>query len=179
MKQLETTILYTVDADDFCESNSNLEILERIHAKNPAFKITLFTIVGRCSDHWLKKIKGIEWIQMVPHGFMHNSNRECQWWSYEESINYLDLISKLELVKGFKAPGWQISDGMYQALLEKGYWVADQHYNDKRRPKGLKVFYPTDQHYHIGHLGGHNANAIEYFEKQLAELKGDFNFIGL
>ena len=38
------------------------------------------------------------------------------------------------------SPGWQISNGCYEALLEKGYWVADHVYNDDRRPKELPVY---------------------------------------
>ena len=171
----ETIIL--CDADDFCEGNDGMDVLNRIKEKNKDFKITLFTIVGRCSKEWIEKMKKIDWVDMIPHGWLHPDPREAQNWTYNESIEYLDRIESFGLTRGFKAPGWQISDGMYKALLERGYWVADQRYNDTRRPKGLKVFYPTNEHFHIGHLGGHNQNEIGYFEEYLSNLKGDFKLI--
>lgn len=176
--QLETTIssIYA-DADDFCEGNDGMEFLKRIKSKNPDFKITLFTIPGLCSKEWIEEMKKIDWIKMIPHGWVHTTPREAQNWTYSESLEYLDRIEPLGLEKGFKAPGWQISDGMYKALLEKEYWVADQHYNDERRPKELKVYYPTAEHYHIGHMGGHNVNEIGYFEEYLSNLKGNFQFL--
>lgn len=175
--ELGTMTVYFVDADDLCQGNDGMEVLKRIKANNLDFKITLFTILGRCSKEWVEEMKKIDWIKMVPHGWMHETSRECENWTYEQSIEYLDRIEHLGLEKGFKAPGWQISDGMFKALLEKGYWVADQHYNDERRPKGLKVCYPTNEHYHIGHLGGHNVNEIGYFEEYLSNLKGNFQFL--
>lgn len=176
-QQSETTTSYIVDADDFCEDNNGLEILTRIKEKNPAFKITLFTIPAKCGFEFLEKIRKIDWIDMVPHGWLHPHPRECENWDLNECRSYIRRLKFYPMTKGFKAPGWQISDAMYQALLENGYWVADQQYNDARRPSGLKVAHPTAEHYHIGHMGGYNANAIEYFEEYLSNLKGEFKFI--
>lgn len=173
-------LTFIVDADDFCEENHDLERLMHIKSKVPNFKITLFTIPGLCSKKFLKEIKKLDWIDMVPHGWLHPTPLEAQNWSYKESLDYLERIEPLGLTKGFKAPGWQISDGMYKALQEKGYWVADQPYNNERRPKELKVFLherPDNLHFHIGHMGGHNANALEYFVSDLCKMKGEFKFI--
>lgn len=165
---------FIVDADDFCESNSDWRTLRAIKEANPDFKITLFTIPGLCSEQFIKEMKQFDWIKMVPHGWLHPHPREQQDITYEEALEYLDKIEKYGLEKGYKAPGWQISDGMYKALKERGYWVADQHYNDQRRPAGMRVEYPGDHHYHIGHLGGYNANAIEFFVEPLKRLRGNF-----
>jgi hypothetical protein len=156
-----------IDADDYCQDNDGGGILEEIHDKNPNFRILLFTIVGRCSPYWIEQKKKIDWIRLAPHGWFHETSRECENWTYEQSKEYLEKIEPLGLEKIFKAPGWQISDGMYQALLEKGYTVADQHYNDYRRPKNLPVIYAPLHHYHIGHLGGHNPNEISLFKETL------------
>ena len=69
---------YIIDADDFCEDNSSLDVLYNIKGNNPNFKITLFTIPGRCSLKFLGIVKNIEWINMVPHGLLHDTNRECE-----------------------------------------------------------------------------------------------------
>lgn len=178
--QSETITLYTVDADDFCEENSQEEILEAIHAANPSFKITLFVIPFLCSPQFIRKWQRKSWVELVPHGLLHPDPRECENWSYEKSKEYLKTIEPIGLVKGFKAPGWQISDGMYRALLEEGYWVADQAYNNERRPKELKAYIldaPEKLHYHIGHMGGHNANEIAPYAEYLKVLPGRFQFV--
>ncbi len=170
-----------VDADDFSQINDGKGVLEFIHEKNPAFKVTLFSIVGDCSHAFMKEVAEKDWVRMVPHGWFHETSRECEHWSYEKSFLYLLTIAQFcpRMLRGFKAPGWQISDGMYQALDEGGWWVADQHYNDIRRPKGLKVYYPGEHHYHIGQWGeGGNVNEISKFVDRLIELEGPFGFLG-
>lgn len=178
---VEKKTAFVVDADDFCENNHGLQDLMFIKGQVPNFKITLFTIPGLCSKKFINKIKKLDWIDMVPHGWLHPDPYECLNWTYEESKAYLEKIEPLGLTKGFKAPGWQISDGMYKALKEKGYWVADQYYNDHRRPKmhhyNLEHESYYRKHYHIGHLGGQNANAIRDRIQELTSLEGEFTFI--
>lgn len=179
-KPLETTTSFIVDADDFCEGNDKLHILKQIKNEIPNFKISLFMIPGRSSVEWIEEMKKLDWIDMIPHGWLHPDSRECEHWDYSRSKMYLQEIAHLGLTKGFKAPGWQISDGMYQALLEEGYWVADQNYNNERRPKGLRAYIldmNNQIHGHIGHLGGHNANEIEYLLPHILSLRGEFLFI--
>ena len=174
----ETTILF--DADDFCEDNNSLDLLFRIRSKVPGFKASLFTIPGLCSKEFIEEIKRIEWIRMYPHGWLHTTPRECQAWSYQESKDYLEKIEPLRLGKCFKAPGWQISDGMYQALLEKDYMVADQEYNNSRRPDKLKSYIldsPNKVHGHIGNMGGENANSLDKIFDTVVQLRGNFEFI--
>jgi len=169
-----------LDFDDFCEGNEQMAILKSLKNSLPGFKVNLFTIPGRCSNKWIEEMKKIEWIDMIPHGFLHPNPRECQTWEYQECKNYLKYLEQFGLTKGFKAPGWQISDGMYRALLEEGYWVADQSYNDERRPKELKAYILDSGdkiHGHIGHLGGHNANEIEYLFEHILEISDEFAFI--
>jgi hypothetical protein len=160
---------FVVDADDFCEENNDLDRIMRIHERNSRFRITLFTIPGRCSVGFIREMQRFEWVEMVPHGWMHPDPRECEAWTLADAREYLCGIEAFGLVRGFKAPGWQISDPTYQALIEAGYWVADQAYNDQRRPPELRAYVlgPKSIHCHVGHLGGHNANALEYVEDLL------------
>jgi hypothetical protein len=166
-----------IDADDFHEGNHKLPVLEKLHA-NTGMLFTLFVIPGLCSSSFISEVKKIPWIDLVPHGWLHPTSRECEKWTYLKSKTYLECMDFMGLTKGFRAPGWQISSGMYQALLEHGYWVSDQHYNDDRRPPLLKVFHHRDEHhFHIGHTGGFNQNEIEIHLERLMDLKGDFRFI--
>lgn len=170
-----------VDLDDFCPENHRLPMLEMIRREIPDFKATLFTIMGRCSGTWLQAIeKQYPWLELVPHGWMHDTARECQGWSAEDMAYYLDRVEDLHpmVEPGFKAPGWQISDGCYQYLKLAGYWVADQAYNDARRPKEIKAYTLEPAggfvkvHGHIGHMGGHNANELELIVESILKLKG-------
>lgn len=173
---------FILDADDFCEGNSRFETLQEIKDQVPDFKINLFTIVGKCSLEFLEEMSKIDWIRLYPHGMYHETSRECEKWDYETSIGYLILCEDLKIFrKIFKAPGWQISDGMYQALAEREWRVADQAYNNDRRPKGLEAYIldsPNKLHFHIGHMGGHNKNEIGFYKDYLISLnKHNFEFI--
>lgn len=175
-----TLITFLIDLDDFNEFNNQLDLLTNLYCKNPKLKFNLFTIPARCSLEFMDTIKGIDWIDMIPHGFEHKTSRECEHWSIVQCEDYLDYLDELELTKGFKAPGWIINDNMYSALLERGYWVADQAYNNDRRPKELKAYLLDSSnkiHGHIGHLGGYNANSLELIYNTIAELEGEFAFI--
>jgi hypothetical protein len=204
------------DLDDFCDdarSLADLRRLDELRAVIPTFKATLFTIGGRCSKGFIADIKASRpWLELVAHGWMHQTNRECEQWNADVCRQALAASRALGLTtRGFKAPGWQISDGCYEALLDEGYWIADQHYNDARQPYGMPAYrlhprgalihggtgkviyragqcddspggvvYATQIHGHLGHLGGHNANALEIIAPQIlaaAEHDTDFRFI--
>jgi hypothetical protein len=172
-----------VDFDDFHEGNHRLEILDDLRARIPEFRCTLFTVPGLCSKSWLWNIANTRaWLDLVPHGWMHPTPRECQHWDRArvEQYFFFELMGyPFELRRGFKAPGWQISDATYQVCHENGFWVADQEYNRERRPHGLKVYElgPDSIHGHIGHMGGHNANEIDYlYEEIVAAAVGGARF---
>lgn len=171
---------YVIDLDDFAEDNNGLGMLFRLRAKVPGFRVNLFTIPGRCTQGFLEEVRKLEWIDMIPHGFNHPTSRECEYWTYRQTLDYLDYLEDLGLTRGFKAPGWVVNDATYEALLIRGYWIADQSYNDYRRPEGLRAYIldsPNKIHGHVGHLGGRNANALELIYDDLLKLHGEFMFI--
>lgn len=173
-------MIYYVDADDFHEKNTDMEYLAKIKESLPNFKITLFTIVGLCSADFIKKIKDeYDWIDLVPHGWLHR-DLECQYWSYDEMINYLDRIEHLEMTKGFRAPGWGISKDCYKALKDKGYWIAEHEKNRSIPEKyGLRAHYTsgnTGTHFHIGDLDCNKNNIRDNIQKILG-FYGDFRFL--
>jgi len=154
-----------LDLDDFTGADEQIGELENLHQMfGEEFQITLFTIPGLCGIDRAAAIRRMfPWVEMVPHGFLHQDSRECSQWTALKMEAYLDEIACLLFEKGFKAPGWQITDPMYWVLLERGYWVADQIYNRPRRP-GQLLTYEVDEarkiHGHLGHLGGHNMNEL-------------------
>jgi peptidoglycan/xylan/chitin deacetylase (PgdA/CDA1 family) len=175
-----------VDLDDFTGSMSDIGRLDDMKAEIPDFKATLFTIPGLVTRERLQRIRfAYPWIDLVPHGWMHPTSRECEKWTHAEMRACLAACDNLGLVDGFtrgwKAPGWLLSDSCYDVLLEQGYWLADQIRNRDRRPSGLKV-YELDRrekiHGHLGHRGGHNDNELEYLVPSLLKLKNaQFGFV--
>lgn len=178
---------WIVDADDFCEENSgDLKFLSELKSKIPSFKVTLFTIFGRCSEKFYDHISdGYDWIDLVPHGWMHPHPYECSNWDYEKSLWYLKMVEHdfPDVTRGFKAPGWQISDGMYRALLARNWWVADQTYNDARRPRGLRAYLlnsPFKLHFHCGKWNDMimpNSLTLETQQEILRGTAGEYAFV--
>lgn len=141
------------DFDDFganhiiseqCQSHDCRDKLDQLHYANPDFKVTLFTIPGEMTMEladWCVANSG--WVELAWHGFYHTSNYECEKMTYEEFDSLVDTMKVMWgslFVQGFKAPGWQISDDCYKWLIDNGWWIADQAYNNNRRPNLLKAY---------------------------------------
>lgn len=142
-----------IDFDDFgcnhvisdaCQSHDCREKLDALHYINPAFKVTLFAIPGEMTAElaeWCKANEG--WVELAVHGFYHTDNWECEKMTYDwfdKQIKFFQPMLDRYFVKGFKAPGWQISDDVYRWLSDHGWWVADQAYNNSRRTGALPVY---------------------------------------
>lgn len=133
----------------------------------PEFRCTLFAIPGRSTDVWCGSLP--DWIELAVHGWNHDSVYECADWSSHDLARALDSdIVQTYFVDGFKAPGWQISDACYQELLHRGWWVADQHLEDERRPPNLAVYFYEDGNWH-GHIQNVCGNGIEETWDRLVE----------
>lgn len=144
------------DSDDFSmyPERNCLDELLYLKGKFPNFKITLFTIPRYKKYYQADFFKMVydefgNWIEMALHGNKHETNFECKDWTYLDAVGYLEEYrNKFYFVRGFKAPGWQISRETYRALKEFNYWVMDHTIsiytepipNKDRRPEGLKYF---------------------------------------
>lgn len=140
--------------------------------KFPRFKATLFVVPKHVDYPLTPEIMGYMknhfrgWLEFAVHGLAHPTPTEAQDWNEHQANYALDLCESYDFfVQGFKAPGWQISDATYQVLFERGYWVADQDYNNHRRPKELPCYltsHPWMLHTHTwnineGHPVGHES----------------------
>lgn len=151
-----------VDFDDFCEDNHRLDLLHELKAANPLFRCTLFAVPARGSTRFWEDVP--RWCELAVHGWEHPDPFECNNWDTTRALELLrDPIVKTHFVRGFKAPGWQISDGCYEALCLEDWWVADQIYNDGRRPDGLLTHrYDRESPYHWhGHIQNVEGNGLE------------------
>jgi hypothetical protein len=146
------------DTDDLYEGHDRLDLLRLLKEANPAFRMTAFCVPALGSEHYWASLP--DWIECVGHGWLHPDPMEAADWTYERAVWVLDRLPA-RFVDGWKSPGWQISDGTYQALLERGWWVADQHYNDGRRPVGLRHHCEGDGDHVHTHVGNVCGNGLE------------------
>jgi hypothetical protein len=164
-----------VDFDDFDEGNHRLDLLHELKAANPAFRCTLFAVPGNGTDEFWQSVP--DWCELAVHGWLHPDPYECSEWSYDRMMTLIEEPILWWFQRGFKAPGWQISNGCYEALLERGWWVADQHYNDERRPAGLWIHCEGDGDHWHGHIQDVCGNGLEEtFPSLLARVKEAASF---
>jgi hypothetical protein len=179
------------DTDDLYEGHDRMDLLQQLRAANPLFKMTAFAVPALCSDEYIESLPA--WIEVVPHGWAHGGPgcpdaHECANWTYERMWELIEEINGRSArwsngrvihdregvttqwrTSGFKAPGWQISDGCYQALADAHFWVADQHYNDHRRPAGLDVHCEGDGDHVHTHVQNVCGNGLEELFPTLLE----------
>jgi peptidoglycan/xylan/chitin deacetylase (PgdA/CDA1 family) len=163
---------------DQCQTRDCRKELETLKKENPKFKVTLFAVPTKMTPQlliWAKENE--DWIELALHGWNHNDNYECSEWTYEQCTRFISDPSFLEhFTRGFKAPGWQISNMCYEALNDAGYWVADQEYNNERRPDDLPTYIVGDNSYH-GHTWDCCGNGIiEDWDRLLEKVKKTQNF---
>lgn len=159
------------DTDDFHASNNRMDLLEQLRDANPGFKMTAFAVPAYCTPEWLASLP--DWIECCPHGWDHGgpgcgNAQEAEHWTYDQAIDVM-LSVPVGMVEGWKSPGWQISDGTYLALQELGWWVADQPYNDARRPAGLRVHRLGDGDHVHTHVQDVCGNGLEETWPELVE----------
>jgi len=131
---------------DQCQGHDCRDALDKLHYVNPYFKVTLFAIPALMTLELLEWCEANNsWVELAVHGWKHTSNYEADKWTKEEALEVLrHPMVEQYFVKIFKAPGWQISEGCYEALVEEGWAVADQGYNDNRRPGSLPAYINRD-----------------------------------
>lgn len=124
---------------DMCQSHDCRKQLDALHYANPQFKATLFAIPYEMTLELLEWCKAnSSWVELAVHGVRHTNNYEMEKMTYEQMDRLMNepmlkCILDEYFVKGFKAPGWQIGNGVYEWLSDHGWWVADQSYNTFRR----------------------------------------------
>lgn len=148
-----------VDFDDFEDSSHRLDLLQKLKLINPEFRCTVFAIPNRCSPELLARTPS--WIEIAVHGWDHPTPTEAQEWTRQETLDVMHSIDLSRFTAGFKAPGWQVSDGTYEALSDLGWWIADQPYNDHRRPTGLLTHRLGDGDHWHGHIQNVCGNGLE------------------
>jgi len=172
------TLGSVIDLDDFHDENFSGDLLVHMKVMQPNLKVTLFAIPALCSREFVRRWQACDWVDLVPHGLTHKTSRECQNWTRQQMLDCIDFTETMGFTsRGFKAPGWQISDGCYEALLERGYWVADQTYNNERRPPQLRTYLLDSSAKIHGHIGGTLDNELSCIADRIVAAPPPFQFI--
>jgi hypothetical protein len=182
------------DLDDFCQPNHELELLDLLADRTPGFKVTLFSIPYPVTPEFVRAgntvptLKAIEqwfawvrmsrtYIELALHGW-HHTFKECGSWTKRAAIEALVWAEATGLfVKGFKAPYWEISPPVYEALLERGWWVADHERNRAMRPPGLRVYEIDNGRKVHGHIQNIGSNGLREAWDVYARLRGPFGWV--
>ena len=156
------------DYDDITDEDIQLETLLSLKERYPDFKVTIFAIPAKCSKELLEKLASYDWIELVPHGWNHESRWEAQEWSEKEVNKVLDKIETMGVFKkGFKAPGWKISETLCKVLKKRGYWLCN--HMEYIPVEGLKVFSTSFPGYI--HTHAHNRGVTNYIEDVAARIE--------
>lgn len=146
------------DTDDLWPAHDRLDLLLTLKETNPLFKLTVFAVPGLGNNLYWDALP--DWIEVAMHGWLHPNPREAEHWTREQALDVL-LSAPPRFVTGWKSPGWQVSDGTYQALQELGWWIADHPDNNARRPQGLPTHVLGDGDHIHTHVQNVCGNGLE------------------
>lgn len=179
MWQVRKELVLDFDDMENKYDRNGLNFLFYWKAKYPKFRVNMFAIPGRMTLEFVTFIKSLDWIQLCVHGWKHDDNFEVLRWDEYTANLYLEKAEKMGFEKVFKSPGWQITypqpynenpdstkpvnsnpQLIYNVLKERGYIVADQHYNKDKRPEGLKVYCSCHSLFVHGHIQDINVSDV-------------------
>lgn len=162
------------DTDDLYEGHDNMHLLLELKAANPLFRMTAFCVQARGSAAYWDSLP--DWIECAAHGEYHPHPREAEDWPYAKAMSVLSA-KPARFVRGWKSPGWRVSDGTYRALEIMGWWIADHPDNNDRRPALLPthvVGSGDHVHTHVQDVCGNGLN--ETFPTLLERVRNATSF---
>jgi len=176
--------IIVISYDDLWEGNDKWVVFEKFYAKFPKYKVTFFVNPGQCSPEFLKKIKK-PWTELVYHAENHTGSH-MKWSKEESKEKLLKYYDKHGFVKGFKGPGWRLSQNIIDACKELGFWIASistipveidkKFYTYYKKGEGLSHLPNYSQYY--GHIQSHNFNEnLKELEEHCNECDPEFRFV--
>ena len=109
-----------VSFDDIYKNNDRWEELKKIKEEIPDFKVTLFVITYDDEEYW-NSLK-TDWTELVFHAYEHRG--DWKEWSVEDAEKWLSYFNSLGFAKGFKAPGWHMTENICKAINNLDFWVC-------------------------------------------------------
>ncbi len=165
------------DLDDMSEEHNPMPTLLDLKYRFPKLKVSLFCILSKCPDEWIKEIKDKcgDWIQFCLHGDLHDTEhgnaQETNFWTAEQMNEYLDKAEAKGLYeKVFRAPGWGYNWETVKVLADRGYIIAEHLGHDRWEEFGGKR-YTTG---HLMEVHGHTWECNMNGVKELATTKCNF-----
>lgn len=174
-----------VSYDDIYLNHVRLDEFERIKKLIPGFKVTFFVIMYDFNTlGFLDSLKK-DWIELVYHADEHKGD----WlkWDKETAKKNILKCQHFGFAKGFKAPGWNLTKPIVEAINELDYWACicgTEHILPIIKPK--KAWVTRHQHYNIyddcveayGHIQDESfitpvEKVVEYYKTN----GGEFKFI--
>ncbi len=132
----------TLTLDDFSVVNNRLDLLLKLKAHFPNFKVSMFTIpIDKPMDYgpylirkdFLEEVKKhLDWIQIIPHGLYHDGREGRRWTEDEFRNDVIPMIIEsfeadgLPFVRGFKTPHYSINEAVKIVLAEKGWRLFEK-----------------------------------------------------
>jgi len=113
-----------ISLDDVSLRYGGWEEIKEFHKRNPKSKFTLFVIPKGNDEEYLKEINK-PWAELVFHGGHSGGSLR---WDKEETKKYFLEYQKYGFAKGFKAPGWRLTDAHVGVCRELDFWIC--HYFD-------------------------------------------------
>lgn len=163
------------DLDDQCPELDAMPKLLELKERFPKLKVSLFCILSKCPDEWIKSLK-CDWIQFCLHGDLHDTEngvaQETNHWTAQEMNDYLDKAEAKGLYeKVFRAPGWNYNHECVKVLADRGYVICEHLSRDRWEGYGGKR-YTTGHLFEVhGHTWPCNMNGVE----ELATSKCNFS----
>jgi len=171
------TPFHIVDFDDFGDTDNGYRWLVRLKLAEPDFRATLMCVAAKTSDVTLRMLRKRDWLDPAVHGWDHHY-LECGKWTKEQTLRVLLECELRGFSRIWRCPCWEISDGVYAALLERDWVCCDHPKNRYRRPDHIRIYetdrFPNAVH---GHITADRRNGIEENIEFLLSLHGGFALI--
>lgn len=161
-----------VDLDDFGDRfATEWDELRSLAAEFEGFKVSLFTIPTTLSTSMADRVLSEGWAQLCLHGELH-VRHECEGWSVEKARAQL---AAWPYTKVFKAPYWESSPALHQAVEEDSSWAIAEHpkHRAKLRGRALRVYFTDDEPGVVsvhGHFGVTPRSDIQLFRTTLRSI---------
>lgn len=120
-----------IDIDDYeaCHASEIQNAIKKCIAIDGRFKLNVFAIPGMMKAEQIIEMLAVEGLIPCLHGFFHRQG-ECLTWTKDMAVAALLWAERAGFHKVFRAPYWQMSDGLYEALADRKWIIAD-HPNNK------------------------------------------------
>jgi len=133
------TLSLIFDMDDYERRHAQAinQAIAKCRELNGHFGLNVFIIPGMLDAQQVKAVHDVPGLVPCLHGFFHKP-KECQGWTRDMANKALTWAEKAQFNKVFRAPFWETSDGLYEAIRERQWVIADHPKKvEKARSNGL------------------------------------------